>query len=188
MTEHLVNTATLPVSFCRWALPAMLVLSSIICAGCASNSVALSQAAVAANSPAAQIVGPREVFRIATKYVAEHPGTDYMVGSGDSMQPLYKDHTVIITERVPISGLKQGMTVVFMGDCGFPVAHVLVEKTTDGWMAWGLSNPRCDARRVRDDNYIAIVIWAYEPTSSPLRALISNPTVRPEGALIASNP
>jgi hypothetical protein len=35
---------------------------------------------------------------------------------------------------------------------------------------------------------MATVIWAYEPTSSPLLALIPNPTVRPEGALIASNP
>jgi len=148
----------------------MLVLSSIVCAGCASNSVAFSQAAVAANSPAAQIVGSREVFRIATKYVTEHPGTDYLVGYGDSMQPLYKDHTIIITERMPISGLKQGMTVVCMGDSGFPVAHVLVKKTTDGWMVRGLSNPRCDAWRVRDDNYMGTVIWAYEPASSPLRA------------------
>ena len=166
----------------------MLALSSIVCAGCASNSIALSQAALAANSPAAQIVGPHEVFRIAMKYVAEHPGTDYMVGSGDSMEPLYKDHTVIITERVPLSGLKQGMTVVCIGDSGFPVAHVLVKKTTDGWMSRGLGNPRCDAWRVRDDNYMATVIWAFEPTSNPLLAMIPNPTVRPKGALIASDP
>jgi hypothetical protein len=111
-----------------------------------------------------------------------------MVGSGDLMRPLYKDHTVVITERVPISDLKEGMTAVFLGDSGFPVAHVLVRKTRDGWMAKGLSNLRCDARRVRDDNYMATVVEAYEPTSCPLLALLPNPMNRPEGTVIVSNP
>jgi hypothetical protein len=144
--------------------------------------------AVATHSPEAKLVGPFELNRIVKEYIAEHPGTDYMVGSGDSMQPLYKDHTVIITERVPIRELKEGMTAVFLGDRGFPVAHVLVKKTRDGWMARGLSNPKCDALRVRDDNYMATVVEAYEPTSSPLLALLRNPMGCPEGAVVASNP
>ena len=131
--------------------------------GCASYQVAYSPAAVAANSPTAQVVGRAELYPLATKYVAEHPGTDYMVGSGDSMEPLYKDHTVIITEPMPISGLKPGMTVVYLGDSGHPIAHVLVKKTSDGWIAMGGGNPRCDIQSVREENYIATVVAAYEP-------------------------
>jgi hypothetical protein len=183
-----VNSTNRPAPLRRWALPATLALSSIVYACCASGNVSYSPAAVAANSPAARLVGPLELYRVVKEYVAEHPGTDYMVGSGDSMRPLYKDHTVVITERVPISELKEGMTAVFLGDSGFPVANVLVKKTRERWMAKGLANPRCDARRVRDDNYLATVVEVYEPTSSPLLALIPNPMGHPEGAVIASNP
>lgn len=155
--------------------------------GCASKDVAYSPSAVAANSPAAQMVEPLELYPLANKYVANHPGTDFMVGSGDSMQPLYKDHTVIITERVPIKGLKPGMTVVFVGDNGHSVAHVLVKKTWDGWIVRGVSNLECDRRRVRADNYIAVVVGAFEPTSSPMLALLQEPAVRPNGAVISYN-
>jgi hypothetical protein len=165
-----------------------MALSTVFWSGCASDRVVYSPAAVAANSPAAQIVGPLELYPVATKYVAEHPGTDFMVGSGDSMRPLYKDHTVIITEQLPISGLRPGMTVVFVGDSGFPVAHVLIRKTTDGWMAKGVSNLKCDARRVNDDNYMTVVVRAYEPTSSPLLALIRNQAIHSKDVAFAFNP
>lgn len=174
-----MNSAILPAPLRRWALPAALALSSAVFTGCASGSLSYSPTEVAVNSPAAKLVGPLELYRIVKEYVDEHPGTGYMVGSGDSMLPLYRDHTVVITERVPLSQLKAGMTAVFLGDSGFPVAHVLVKKTREGWMARGLNNPRCDARRVREDNYIAAVIEAYEPTGSPLLALLPKPTGLP---------
>jgi hypothetical protein len=132
-----------------------------------------SRAAVAAFSPAAELVGPREIYRIAQAYVAGHPGADFVAGSGDSMLPLYKDHTVLITERIPPSLLRAGMTVVFVGASGFPVAHVLVRRTPLGWLAMGLANEACDAVRVREDNYLGVVVKALEPTSSPLLALIA---------------
>jgi hypothetical protein len=163
-----VNTPFLLQSLRRlvpWATP---IAWSVFCLGCAGDNVAFSPAAVAANSPTAQVVGRVELYPLATKYVAEHPGTDYLVGSGDSMKPLYKDHTVIITEAMPISGLKPGMTVVYLGDSGHPVAHVLVKKTSDGWIAMGIGNPRCDIQSVSEENYIATVVAAYEPRSSSI--------------------
>jgi hypothetical protein len=80
------------------------------------------------------------------------------------------------------------MTVVFVGDSGFPVAHVLIRKTTDGWMAKGVSNLKCDARRVNDDNYMTVVVRAYEPTSSPLLALIRNQAIHSKDVAFAFNP
>jgi hypothetical protein len=115
------------------------------------------------------MVGRVELYPLATKYVADHPGTDYMVGSGNSMMPLYKDRTVIITEAMQISGLKPGMTVVYLGESGHPVAHVLVRKTSDGWIAMGIANPRCDIEPVREENYIATVVAAYEPRGVPIQ-------------------
>jgi hypothetical protein len=134
------------------------------------------------------VVSPLEVNSLARDYVAGHPGTDFMVGSGDSMKPLYGDHTVIITERMPFSGLKPGMTVVFVGDCGYWVAHVLVRKTSEGWIAMGVNNARYDSALVCDDNYMAVVVKAYEPTSSPMLTLFQRPTSYARGAVIASSP
>ena len=139
-------------------------------------------------SPAAQVAGPLESVHLAVAYVASHPGTDFMAGSGDSMQPLYRDHTFIIIEPVPLSQLKAGMTVVYLNDNGLPVAHVLVRKHPDGWAAMGINNTECDAGRVRDGNILGVVVKAYEPTSNPMLALIHGTPAAPEPVLIASNP
>lgn len=164
-----MNATILLKSPCRVAPLMVLVAWTVFCSGCVSENVAYSPAAVAANSPAAQMVGRVELYPLATKYVADHPGTDYMVGSGNSMMPLYKDRTVIITEAMQISGLKPGMTVVYLGESGHPVAHVLVRKTSDGWIAMGIANPRCDIEPVREENYIATVVAAYEPRGVPIQ-------------------
>ncbi len=182
-----MSTATITSILRRLAPTAALALSGMAGPGCANSGVAYSPAAVAAYSPPPQAVGSLEAYPLAQRYVAEHPGTDFMVGCGESMRPLYNDHTVIITEQEPLSGLRPGMTVVFLGESGFPVAHVLVKKTPDGWISMGIGNPRCDELPVRDDNYMAVVVRAYEPASSPMLALIAGSTDRAKGA-VASNP
>jgi hypothetical protein len=183
-----VITAGITVALRHLAQTAALAPLGLVLSGCASNEGAYSPDAVAFNSPAPQVVGPLEAYPLAEKFVAEHPGTDFVVGSGESMQPLYRDHTVLITKRIPISELKPGMTVVYVGASGFSVAHVLVRNTPDGWIAMGVGNARSDAQRVRDDNYVAVVVDAYEPTSSPMLALIKDSTPRFKGSLVASNP
>lgn len=161
-------------SLIRSWMPAIaLTISALVFSGCASEApVAFSQKAVDTNSPAPQVVAPLEALHMAEAYVKIHPGTDYMIGSGESMMPLYKDHTVIITQRIAMVDLKAGMTVVFIGDTGFPVAHALVKATGDGWIAQGVGNAQCDHTRVNRDNFIGMVVKAYEPTSSPMLALL----------------
>jgi hypothetical protein len=55
-------------------------------------------------------------------------------------------------------------------------------------MAKGVSNLKCDARRVNDDNYMTVVVRAYEPTSSPLLALIRNQAIHSKDVAFAFNP
>ena len=86
-----------------------------------------------------------------------------MIGSGGSMLPLYPDRTVLIVQRRPMSELREGMTVVFIGDRGRPVAHVLVSKTGRGWMARGLANDANDRSLVRLSNYLGTVVKAFTP-------------------------
>ena len=86
-----------------------------------------------------------------------------MVGSGGSMLPLYPDRTVLLVQRVPLEDLEVGMTVVFIGDSGRPVAHTLVEKTSRGWIAQGLANAERDQTLVRVRNYLGAVVRAFTP-------------------------
>jgi len=150
-----------------------------------SAAVQFSPAAVAAQSPRAEVVAPFEAVHLAKQFVAENPGTSYLVGSGRSMLPLYPDHTVIVTRTVALADLKAGMTAVYVGDEGRPVAHVLVQRTSDGWIAQGVGNATCDATRVTSDNLVGVVVKAYQPSSSPLVALVNEAAA---GSAVASLP
>jgi hypothetical protein len=122
-------------------------------------------------SPAAERVRPLDALLLGRAYVAVHPGTGYLVGSGDSMLPLYRENTVVVTRRVATGDLRAGMTAVYVGDSGRLVAHVLVRRTWDGWLAQGVGNDACDTVKVTGQNLVGVVVRAFEPSKSPLRAL-----------------
>jgi hypothetical protein len=161
-----------PSAVRRWVVAAVLTLASLGASGCATRAAArFSPGAVAAMSPAAEVVRPLDAMRLGSGYVALHPGTAYLVGSGDSMRPLYRDNTVVVTRRIPTRDLRAGMTVVYMGSSGRPVAHVLVRQTWDGWVAQGVGNEACDTVKVTGQNLVGVVVRAFEPSRSPLLAL-----------------
>jgi hypothetical protein len=172
--KHTSGSTSHTVLFSRWAAFGLITLSGFGWSGCATQSTArFSPQAVAAMSPAAEVVQPFEAMRLGKKYVAEHPGTEFLVGSGDSMLPLYKDHTVVATPKIGVADLKAGMTAVYFGDSGRTVAHVLVKNTSDGWIAMGVGNARSDSTLVTSDNLLGIVVRAFEPSSSPMLALLN---------------
>lgn len=165
--------------FTRSAAFALAAVAGLGWSGCATQAAArFSPQAVAAMSPAAEVVRPFDAMRLGGRYVAEHPGTDFLVGSGDSMLPLYRDHTVVVTRQVAVADLREGMTAVYLGDSGRPVAHVLVERTSGGWVAMGIGNATCDDTLVTGDNLIGVVVKAFEPTSSPMVALVAEADLR----------
>jgi hypothetical protein len=175
--DTLTNTVSDHLS--RWCLYVLMLLSSLGWTGCATQTAGrFSPEAVAAMSPAADIVRPFDALRLAQDYVATHEGTEYLVGSGDSMMPLYRDHTVVVIQRTALSELKAGMTVVYMADSGRPVAHALVKRTSDGWVAMGVGNSACDVTRVTDSNLMGVVVRAFEASKSPMVALLDEAVVR----------
>jgi hypothetical protein len=139
-------------------------------------------------SPAVELVQPFEAMRLGNKYVVEHPGTDFLVGSGNSMLPLYKDHTVLVMQRIAMSELRVGMTAVYVGDSGWLVAHVLVNKTPDGWIAKGVGNAGCDPTLVTEGNLLGVVVKAFEPSSSLLAALLNEATLQSSVASTSLRP
>jgi hypothetical protein len=129
-------------------------------------------------SPAAEVVQPFDAIRLGKKYVAGHAGTNFLVGSGDSMLPLYRDHTVVVTQPIAMSDLRAGMTAVYTADSGRPVAHVLVKKTSRGWIAMGVGNAQCDSTIITAANLLGVVVKAFEPTKSPMLALLDEAVSR----------
>lgn len=121
-------------------------------------------------SPAPEVATPYQAVEGAKEYVRTHPGADFAVGSGDSMLPLYHDRDVIVTERPALSNLKLGQTVVFLGENGVPVAHVIVARNSNGWITMGVGNSEADSGTVREDNYMGVIVKAYRPTGSPILA------------------
>jgi hypothetical protein len=168
-----------PSHLARAGAAAAVALLGLGWSGCSTQTaLTYSPEAVAAYSPTPEVVPTFEAIRLAKKYVADHPGTDFMVGSGNSMLPLYKDQTVVVTQRVAVPELKTGMTAVFVGDQGRPVAHVLVRQAQDGWIAMGVGNERPDSTPVNSANLIGIVVRAYQPSVTPLVALLNESAAR----------
>jgi hypothetical protein len=165
--------------FSRWGACGVIALSGLGWSGCATQTaVRFSPADVAAMSPAAAVVKPFDAMRLGKKYVNEHAGTEFLVGSGDSMLPLYKDHTVVVTRQIEFSELRSGMTAVYIDESGRPVAHVLVKKTFEGWIAMGVGNAECDSTPVTKANLLGVVVKAFEPSRSPMLALLDEAALR----------
>ncbi|HEY3755430.1 MAG TPA: S24/S26 family peptidase [Opitutaceae bacterium] len=167
----------------------LLAVGSVFFTGC-SNVVTsevrnLSLQDVAKYSPAPKVVSAYEAIEGAKEYVRAHPGSDYQIGSGESMAPLYHDHAVIVTERPALDTLHTGQTVVFVNTDGIPVAHTLLSHTARGWVTMGLGNNQPDEGYLTDAAYVGVVVKAFQATESPILAYAKS---APKGALLASNP
>lgn len=151
---------------------ALGLLALLAWSGCATQArvsmpvAPLAGLAVAPSlSPVAEEVEARTAWHLAEDYAQYHPGCDVLVGSGDSMLPFYRDKTILVVAPIPMRDLRCGMTVIFTGDSGRPVAHLLMEKTSRGWRTMGLGNREPDDSTVRYDNYIGAVVRAFAPVS-----------------------
>ncbi len=146
--------------------------------GCATARPAPLAAIPPGLSPVAEPALGGDAWRQAEAFAATLPNADVLVGSGDSMLPLYRDRTVLVVQRLVLRDLQAGMTVVFTGDQGRLVAHTLVEKTPRGWVAIGLGNAEPDRTRVRSDNYLGTVVKAFAPSDRRQRVAAAEAVAR----------
>jgi len=138
-------------------------------------------------SPTPTLATVTDAWREAHAYIAERPGADVVLGSGDSMLPLYRSRTLLVTELRPYQDWLPGQTEVFGGDHGWPVAHLLVAKTAEGWRVVGAARAEYDETLVTPRNYLGTVAKAYEllPIGTRSNAnLISELRSGREGAVI----
>ena len=121
----------------RRPMPFVMMAAALAAGGCAemrSTTDDAANAPIRCAIPAVEVVSPILALTKAQEYVREHPGSDFAIGSGDSMLPYYRDRTLVILERPAICDLKPGQMAVFMSSNGRPIAHVLLRRTAWGWM------------------------------------------------------
>ncbi len=113
-------------------------------------------------SPRPEVKGLVEGWQQAEAFAAGREDAEVVLGLGESMEPLYHGRTLLVIERQRFETLAAGMTVVFTGGSGRPVAHLLVRPVPGGWEAAGLANAEPDATRVTARNYRGTVTKAFE--------------------------
>lgn len=115
----------------------------------------------------------KDPWQEATLVAARVPASSTVIGHGHSMDPLYPEGTVLVLQRLRWENMRAGMTAIYNKDPDNPyrmVAHLLLRREDEGWLAQGLANDQPDKVRVTPDNYTGTVVAAFRP-ETPLDAL-----------------
>lgn len=128
-------------------------------------------AAVRQETPAAARVAPSSVWTNAQGAAAAIPGGRALRGVGSSMSPHFGASTAVVVAPLDFTVLRRGMTVVYRTTRGRLVAHALIAKMPQGWVAQGLGNAFEDDDLVTTANLVGVVVAAYsgdeaEPTQA----------------------
>lgn len=115
-----------------------------------------------AESPAPVQV-PTAVVQSLAQARARTVGGVAIRGTGDSMQPLYRDGVVMVVAPTGFNDLRRGQTVVYENEAGRTVAHVLVARCRTGWRVAGLNNRVHDHEGVNHRNLRGVVVEAFQP-------------------------
>lgn len=114
-------------------------------------------------SPRPVSVIETEAWRRASELAELTPGAFVLVGSGESMQPLYAAGTILVMQACTYEKLERGQTALYRNRDSKVVAHVLITKARDGWRATGLNNRIHDMEPVLADNLVGVIIAAFQP-------------------------
>jgi hypothetical protein len=116
-------------------------------------------------SPRPVVLAEGEAWRQASAIAERAPDSFVLVGSGQSMQPLYAPGAILVLQRFPYELLERGQTVLYRNQAKRVVAHVLVARARDGWRVAGLNNSSHDMEPVCAANLVGVVIAAYQPVA-----------------------
>lgn len=114
-------------------------------------------------SPQLVVTAEADAWQRATTMAENTPDAFVLVGSGSSMHPLYNPGTILVLRKQAYSELKRGQTVLYRSKQQKFVAHLLVAKVRDGWRVQGLNNMTHDMEAVSPDNFVGVVIAAFQP-------------------------
>ena len=124
--------------------------------GCAETPVAR-----AAKPAPATDVGRLQGGRVAEQVASRDADRVPVIGSGESMKPIYGENTVMVLTKINYKDLKSGMQVAYLNEAGHRVVHVLLEPDARGWRVQGLNNADEDRERVTRYNLIGVVYASF---------------------------
>ena len=152
-------------------LAAIVVLAggALFYSGCSSLSVRRDLDTIVALAPAPVLVTKGAELRTAEAAAANVTGAQAFLGAGESMEPIYASGTAIVVTPCDYSNLRPGMSVVYVNHDGRGVAHTLVEKLGNGWIAQGVNNPEQDADLVTARNLVGLITQAYASSDTAFR-------------------
>lgn len=143
-------------------LPWLGFLSSasigVFSAGCATETFRPPSPAL---PPPSVAVPKNQAWRDAEALAALDPSRLTVIGSGESMKPVYGENTVLVLQKVAFDSLKAGMNVAYRNQSGRIVLHRLVALESGRWRVRGLNNEDEDDERVTPENLLGIVYAAF---------------------------
>lgn len=148
----------------------LLVAAMAVAAGCATQPAARAWVRPVSLAPLPLPVAPGRELAAAEAEAALDRRDFALVGSGGSMEPLYRSGTAIVVREVGFRSLAAGQAVVYRHPRGYYVAHVLVAPVAGGWLAAGLAATEPDAVKVTPANYVGVIRAAYAATQPTIPA------------------
>lgn len=146
-------------------IQAGFVVALCFWAGCAApdygGQTGTSISAKAGKAPPATDVGKMQAWRDAEQIVGNDETRMTVIGSGESMLPIYGENTVLVLTKIDFENLKPGMQVGYVNGGGRRVVHVLLAKDAQGWRVQGLNNDAVDRERVTRYNLIGVVYASF---------------------------
>lgn len=106
-------------------------------------------------------VGKVEAWSDAERVAARGEGRVTVIGSGESMRPIYGENSVLVITKIDYAALKPGMQVAYINAAGRRVVHVLLKPDARGWRVQGLNNADEDLERVTAHNLIGVVYASF---------------------------
>jgi hypothetical protein len=140
--------------YLRISPPLFLVLVGL--AGCAEAPVS----PVPKPAPATD-VGRLQAWNDAELVAGRSEDRVTVIGSGESMRPIYGENTVLVLNKIDYADLKPGMQVGYVNEAGRRIVHVISEKDARGWKVQGLNNEAEDRERVTRYNLIGVVYASF---------------------------
>lgn len=127
--------------------------------GCASGGAVPATPVV---PPPSVSVSKNQAWKDAEALAALDPARLTVIGSGESMKPVYGENTVLVLQKVEFAGLTEGMNVAYRNQEGRVVLHRLISREgARSWRVRGLNNQREDHERVTPENLLGIVYAAF---------------------------
>ncbi|MSU70604.1 MAG: hypothetical protein EXS39_07510 [Opitutaceae bacterium] len=130
-------------------------------------------AAIIQRTPASVLVAEGQQMKQAEQAVAAIPGAEALWGVGDSMEPLYSNHTAVVVAPISFKDLRKGMTVIYLNRSGRMVAHSLTGDVAKGWIAQGVNNDDEDDDLVTRGNLVGVIVQAYSEMHTNFRTALA---------------